>query len=161
MKGNVHKILMIIFGLIVLYLIPHQIKVPLNSDVSPRAFPYTVTFLIIGITLISMIGDMIKRKRVEGESPSNMGALEENSEEKSKKIYLKVVLMFISTALWIILVPIIGFILTTIAFMATGMIIMGTKNKIQLILTPLIFSIAVYYVFAILLKVDIPEILKI
>ncbi len=159
MKEYIHKVLMILFGIIVLFLIPHQIKVPLNSDVSPRAFPYAVTFLVIGISLISLIADIITHKK-RSAVQSNESLTEEDHEKKSKIVNFKVILMFTITVLWIVLVPIIGFILTTFAFIMASMLIMGNHNKIQLLVVPLIFSPVVYYVFGILLKVDIPEILR-
>lgn len=154
LKANAMTILILIFGIMLLFITPLQIrKIPSASgSISPRAFPYFCAVLIILCSLGSLIAaiiNLIKKK--------DAGKIETDPESQRK--YFNAFLIFLSILAWYIVMPIVGFIISTAILIVIAMLLLGNRNKLALIIVPLAFSFCVYVIFKTLLNVALPEIL--
>ena len=73
--------------------------------------------------------------------------------------YLRVMLVALLLLAWYILMPRIGFIISTIIMMCVMSYLLGCRNKIVLVAFPVVFTLALYFAFVRLLHVNLPEIL--
>jgi len=154
LKNNAMTILILTFGIALIFIIPLQIrKIPSASgSISPRAFPYFCAVLLIICSLSALIIAIIKFIK--------KGIVEEmENDPESQKKYLNVVLIFLSILAWYLLLPVVGFIISTVVLVLIAMLLLGNRNKLALIITPLVFSFGVYVVFKDILNVALPEIL--
>lgn len=149
LKHNLPSILMMLFGISLILLIPYQVSGVKVSAMGPRFIPYLVAIIITILSFLTLIDGLVEKKDpVEND---------ETEKEGTKVSYSRVILTFISLALWIILVPLLGFIITTILLIAAVIAIVGEFKVYQIIIIPIIVSLAVYYIFNELLNVILPE----
>lgn len=154
MRANLPNIIMILLGLLVILIIPYQISEASGGTVlGPRFFPYLLGIGIILFSVISMFSTGKEPSAIPKEDQEMTG------ETEGKKDYLRTGLLFVSILFWILVVPIAGFIITTTLVTMAAMILIGCRKKLTLGWVPLAFSLVVYYVFAILLHIALPEIL--
>ena len=82
------------------------------------------------------------------------------TQEKKEEIsYVRVVLVALLLLAWYILMPRIGFIISTIVIMCIMSYLLGCRNKIVLVAFPVLFTLTLYFAFVVLLHVSLPEIL--
>ena len=157
-KKNILTWLLLI-GMIALYFcIPSQIveNMIAQSAISPRFFPtFSVVAVIIACALI-LIFDAVERIRSKGKPVAAAAASDEPKEELS---YLRVVLVAALLLVWYFLMPVIGFIISTVIVMCVMSFLLGCRNRIVLIVFPVVFTLALYYSFVELLHVSLPEVL--
>jgi len=152
MRANLPNFIMILLGFLVILVIPYQISETSGGAVlGPRFFPYLLGIGIILFSTISMISTA--KPAVPKEDP------ESTEESEGKKDYLRTGILFLCILFWILIVPIAGFIMTTTLVTLVAMMTIGCRNRLTLGWVPLAFSLVVYYVFAILLHIALPEIL--
>lgn len=151
MTRHIPHIVMAIFGVFVILIIPSQIPGTTEGFWGPRTIPYIMGIAIVVLSIFSLF-----QKDVE----KNIEKSKEDDEDvKLKKNYLRVAAMFATILIWILLVSYLGFIITTTIVIGLAMFIAGARNKLLIIIIPLLFSLFVYYVFVSLLQVNLPEIL--
>lgn len=79
--------------------------------------------------------------------------------EKNKKdeiVYKKLYIMIILSALYILIVPFLGYFIATIIFMVVSMNSLGVKNNKKILSIAIISALVIYLCFSVLLKVHIP-----
>ena len=149
--------LILLVGMIILYLcIPSQIAENLvaRATISPRFFP---TFSVLGVIVCCALLLVFDAKaHIFSHKTAEAAATQEKKEEIS---YVRVVLVALLLLAWYILMPRIGFIISTIVIMCIMSYLLGCRNKIVLVAFPVIFTLAVYFTFVELLHVSLPEIL--
>lgn len=69
---------------------------------------------------------------------------------------LRTVLMGAAGIVYLLLLEPVGFITSTVLFMVAGMLIMGVRSLLRLIVVPLILGFSVYYLFTAALGVYLP-----
>ena len=149
--------LILLVGMIILYLcIPSQIaeNMVAKATISPRFFP---TFSVLGVIVccaLLLVSDA--KEHIFSHKTAEAAATQEKKEEIS---YVRVVLVALLLLAWYILMPRIGFIISTIVIMCIMSYLLGCRNKIVLVAFPVIFTLAVYFTFVELLHVSLPEIL--
>ena len=144
--------LILLVGMIILYLcIPSQIaeNMVAKATISPRFFP---TFSVLGVIVCCALLLVFDATHKTAEA----AATKEKKEEVS---YARVVLVALLLLAWYILMPRIGFIISTIVIMCIMSYLLGCRNKIVLVAFPVLFTLAVYFTFVELLHVSLPEIL--
>lgn len=149
-KKNIMTVFTLILGLALFFIIPLQIrKIPNPSGaLGPRAFPYFCSFVLVLCSAISLISNYVKLKN-EGDN---------DIEEENNSNYKKVIITFFCILIWFFAMEYIGFIISTSLLIAVTMFLLGSRNKVALVLTPLLFTIPVYIVFSRILYVPLPEI---
>lgn len=149
--------LILLVGMIILYLcIPSQIaeNMVAKATISPRFFP---TFSVLGVIVCcALLLVFDAKEHIFSHKTAEAAATQEKKEEVS---YVRVVLVALLLLAWYILMPRIGFIISTIVIMCIMSYLLGCRNKIVLVAFPVIFTLAVYSTFVELLHVSLPEIL--
>ena len=149
--------LILLVGMIILYLcIPSQIAENLvaRATISPRFFP---TFSVLGVIVCcALLLVFDAKEHIFSHKTAEAAATQEKKEEIS---YVRVVLVALLLLAWYILMPRIGFIISTIVIMCIMSYLLGCRNKIVLVAFPVIFTLAVSFPFVELLHVSLPEIL--
>jgi cell division protein FtsW (lipid II flippase) len=149
--------LILLVGMIILYLcIPSQIaeNMVAKATISPRFFP---TFSVLGVIVCcALLLVFDAKEHIFSHKTAEAAATQEKKEEVS---YVRVVLVALLLLAWYILMPRIGFIISTIVIMCIMSYQLGCRNKIVLVAFPVIFTLAVYFTFVELLHVSLPEIL--
>ena len=149
--------LILLVGMIILYLcIPSQIaeNMVAKATISPRFFP---TFSVLGVIVCcALLLVFDAKEHIFSHKTAEAAATQEKKEEVS---YVRVVLVALLLLAWYILMPRIGFIISTIVIMCIMSYLLGCRNKIVLVAFPVIFTLAVYFTFVELLHVSLPKIL--
>ena len=149
--------LILLVGMIILYLcIPSQIAENLvaRATISPRFFP---TFSVLGVIVCcALLLVFDAKEHIFSHKTAEAAATQEKKEEIS---YVRVVLVALLLLAWYILMPRIGFIISTIVIMCIMSYLLGCLNKIVLVAFPVLFTLTLYFAFVVLLHVSLPEIL--
>ena len=149
--------LILLVGMIILYLcIPSQIAENLvaRATISPRFFP---TFSVLGVIVCcALLLVFDAKEHIFSHKTAEAAATQEKKEEIS---YVRVVLVALLLLAWYILMPRIGFIISTIVIMCIMSYLLGCRNKIVLVAYPVLFTLTLYFAFVVLLHVSLPEIL--
>lgn len=140
-----------LFAAAVLLVTPSQINDPQNSMMGPRAVPYFCCVGLILCSLAQMALDWVRYAR------EKTGGQEGEREQKGldKARVLRVIGFFACMILWIVLVPLIGYPVTTFLITAAAMCIMGSRKPVVVLLTSLLMSAGCWFVFIRLLNVPI------
>lgn len=149
--------LILLVGMIILYLcISSQIAENLvaRATISPRFFP---TFSVLGVIVCcALLLVFDAKEHIFSHKTAEAAATQEKKEEIS---YVRVVLVALLLLAWYILMPRIGFIISTIVIMCIMSYLLGCRNKIVLVAFPVLFTLTLYFAFVVLLHVSLPEIL--
>lgn len=150
LKSQIDSIVLGLFGIFVLAIIPVQISESSLSALGPRFFPYLLAGAIILLSAISIIKELFISSTANKDTPEDLA-------DEKKPGYMSIGLTFISLLLWAFLVPVLGFVITTLLFVGVMMWITGNRNIVAISLTSILFTAATYYVFRIILQVFLPE----
>ncbi|MEJ6689990.1 MAG: tripartite tricarboxylate transporter TctB family protein [Paracoccaceae bacterium] len=152
LKRSVSSFVTLIIGILVFVSIPGQIALYESeglSSVNARTVPYLITSLIVIISLSMIISDAIAIRQEATDA-----AVEKPEKDTS---YGRVFLAFVAIALWIVILPYLGFTLSTILLVASVMIIIGNCRWWQIVLLSLILSVPINYLLAAVLRVYLPS----
>ena len=156
-KAIIPPFIMLVFGIILLFIIPEHIsRGGSTSNVNPRFIPYLLSGAIIGLSIISIITELVKRRGISKDKDTNDF---QNKKEviKSKKGYAKVIIALAAMVLWVVLIPHLGFIIVTYLLTIGMMFLMGNRKKTQLIIVPVVFTAVVYYGIKVFMNVPLPS----
>ena len=155
LKQNVMTLVLAVFLIAMLICIPQQIKVSLVSQdtVSPRFFPYvsTITALVCCVASLLVEAFSLRAKVQRGEEVE--GRKDDNV--SYGRVLICIALLFV----WYLIINYVGFIISTILITLILSYMLGNRNKLSLVLFPVCFTLVIYFVFANLLHVNLPEIL--
>lgn len=70
---------------------------------------------------------------------------------------LRTALMVVAGVIYTFLLTSLGFLLATLSFMVAGLLIMGIRSPLRLVVVPIAVSLAVYYLFTAALGVYLPS----
>jgi hypothetical protein len=151
MKRSLSSVVTLIVGVLVLFSIPDQIVLfdEGQSSANARTVPYLITSLIILISLVMIVSEVIATQDQSAEAT--------DGEPHESVRYGRVILAFAAIALWIVILPYLGFNISTILLVATVMLIIGNCRWWQIILLPLILSFPINYLLAAVLRVYLPS----
>lgn len=152
LKRSVSSFVTLIIGVLVFLSIPDQIAL-FGSEglgsVNARTVPYLITSLIIILSLSMIISEAIAMRSEKADA-----TVEKRQEGTS---YGRVFLAFVAIALWIAILPYLGFNIATILLIAAIMIIIGNCPWWQIVLLALILSVPINYLLAAVLRVYLPS----
>ena len=152
LRGNVSSIVTLLVGVFFYLSIPSQIGVFENGDLSgvnARTMPYLIASAIIVISLYMIVSNILANRKLV------IDELEDESSEITS--YGRVFLAFIAIALWIVILPYLGFNIATMMLVATIMIIIGKCRWWQIAILALVLSFPIDYLLGAALKVYLPS----
>lgn len=114
----------------------------------------TVRLCLVGIILFTML--VIKEELVAETAEEYKSKTKEHGYIWQEPMVLKSIFFAISIALYLMLMPKLGFVIATILFVLIIMIWLGVRNKYTLVFLPIISSCILYYIFKYLLFVKLP-----
>ncbi len=143
MKTNViGGVLFLVFGLVVLFLIPQQIPAPEPGTIGPRYVPYIMAIGMIILSVVLIIQGLFSK---DGKV-SFRGIL------PSKEALLTTLLII----LWVVGLALgLGFIPTSLLFVIAGLLLFRTKGWLNYVIA-VVFVFVLYLVFAVFLRVQLP-----
>lgn len=110
-----------------------------------------VFIVMVVLFVVNTFTDIREWKR---EREENKGALQISQEEK--QVLFKSFLVVVSMAVYVIVMPHLGFIITTAVLLAVLLLIMQVKKPLPYILLPLIVTGILYAVFKLGLHIPLP-----
>ena len=152
LRNNVSSIITLLAGLFFFLSIPGQIAVFENdglSGVSARTMPYLIASAIITLSLFMIVFNIIRNLKVEAGSSEN--------EPREKTSYGRVFLAFAAIALWIMVLPYLGYNISTIVLVASIMFIIGNCRWWQIVVLSIVLSFPINYLLGIVLRVYLPS----
>jgi len=121
----------IVVSLLLLYTLR---TAPLKSAL----FPGVVLLVLIGLSLTIIIRKVKERKDLFVN-------------------FKDVIIVFLLFGLYIILLPRIGFLITTVAFLIVSLFVLGYKgSKLKIIIISTLVALCIYFIFANFLHVNLP-----
>ena len=152
LKGSISSVVTLLAGLFFLVCIPSQIAdfgTDGLSGVSARTMPYLIASAIVMFSAFSILASVWEHW--------NAAPVEDVETAPASTRYGAVFLAFLAMALWIVVLPIIGFNLSTALLIAVIMIIIGKCVWWQIVILSFVLSVPVNYLLAIVLKVYLPS----
>lgn len=161
LKRSISSVVTLMVGVIVFLNIPGQIAINESeglSSVNARTVPYLITLLIIIISLILIISEHIeiRKEEIRKEEIRKENGNTADSQSGERTNYGRVFLAFVAIALWIVALPYLGFIFTTILLVVSMMLIIGDCRWWQIALLSVILSVPINYLLAKVLRVYLP-----
>ena len=115
---------------------------------------YLIKPVFIVMVILFVVNTFTDIREWRREQESGKGASQISQEEK--QVLLKSLLVVVSMAVYVILMPHIGFIITTAVLLAVLLLIMQVREFLPLILLPLIVTGILYAVFTTGLHIPLP-----
>ncbi|MDT8861331.1 tripartite tricarboxylate transporter TctB family protein [Alkalihalobacillus sp. MEB130] len=152
-KAAIPPLVMLIFGFVLLLIIPGQISSGgSRSYVNPQFIPYLMGWFIVILSVISIVIEFIKKDMTSEETGE-----EEKSRTLDQKQYGKVFAIFSLLVLWAVLIPYLGFVIVTYLFVLGVMLLLGNRNKYQILIVPIAVTTVVYFGIKVFMKVNLPS----
>ncbi len=133
--------------MLLLYIIPMQINDVSEVAIGPRFFPTALVYLIIVMSVISLLLSFIRSRKVIRSKEDKLD--EEQQLERAfakSKGYKQVAITLLALIAWTILMPYIGFVVTTFLLMISLMFLIGTSNLMKMLVISSLFTILLYAV---------------
>lgn len=131
------------------YLIPSQV---INQGSVPT-YPFIVNTLIllssVGYFFQSIFQNTITIK--EADSQKNKDA------QKKQKNAQRAIAIMILIGIWVLMLDYIGFLLSTIIFLAGSIVVCGSRNYTKVVVISILFPLFMYFIFRGVLKTTLPE----
>lgn len=154
MKDAVAGIAFLLLGLITLQ---HLRSMPDAAALFPRV----IAFGCIGFSIVLLVQVALRsmqassRKKGAGEVKAAAGASEPGAGTGFRAFWITTVFLILSiTFVW--LLPVVGFELGSVAYVAAGMLLLGGRRALRYMYVPVVVSAALVLVFRVLLKVNLP-----
>lgn len=136
---------------IIFYILSFNIQLTnIDTLVGSRFFPQAVTILMMICSALLIIESLVKNKRNKESGKTDMTNQETEVEEGQKPNYKNTILVFTSLGIYVILLDKIGFMISTVIYLASQMFILESKEKrnpVKYIIISIITTIVVYYAF--------------
>lgn len=136
---------MLLIGIIAIYFTKDFVN-NIQGDVGPSFYPIIVSTITIILAILLLISSYRMKNAPQNHNFSKTGLY---------KIGIGVVYF----AIYFYFIPKIGFIISSIIFMVLFMLALGLRDWKKVIIIPIVTTIVIYYLFAIILKIRLPEIL--
>jgi len=131
-------------GIFIIIIIPSQIDLSRVrsgniTGVNSRVIPYILSISIVVLSILEILVKTLKNKKND--------FLKTNQIKPDYNAFVRVVVTGVLILLWILLMPVLGFVVSMFILMVSIMIMMGNRRWIMMVSTSLITSIALRYVF--------------
>ncbi len=119
-----------------------------HQQAPPTLWPRGIIVLLV-LVCGMLIGKLILEGRKEGTGPA-----EKSVPQTEWRMVLRGILVLF---LYMFLMSYIGYILSTLAFTLVAMLLLGNRNKVHLILTPLLTTGLVFIIFTHAMYIPLPK----
>lgn len=133
-----------ILSVLLVILIPSQIKVLGDSHITARSFPYLLSFLIMVMSLRLIITDLFKIIRKQ----------KINTKKFDLKVEMKALIIFGILIGYLILMPFTGFLISSLLMCVSFLFFFRTKRKIYYLIV-VVACVIVFYIFRFGLNVQL------
>ncbi len=146
-------VVMSLFALLIFYVSRDWPEYDVNTGYGPGFYPRMLAVVLVILSVLLVIDESIKAARARKAEQASDAA----KDERILKIdELKFPLIFMGLmAAYTLLLNVLGFILDTIIFLFAGTQILKGKLVTSIIISA-VFSFAIYFIFANLLRVNLP-----
>jgi len=152
----IHRVL--VATLILFFVIIYYLDISSLKDSQDKLLVNPVIWLVIILYPIIIWQEWKEKRKRDMKHEETLETHEvDEDDETSVTLSKKVFLFMISTLLYLILINYVGFIISTILFMPSLMLILGTKSKKIVIILPIITTVVLYFLFNNLLGIPLPE----
>ena len=129
------------------WIIPQFIRRRANVLIGPEFFPQIVVTLFI---LLSLVGIFLEYKAMKAEGENFAGY------SVNLKQYIPHALFILSGVIFVMIAPILGFVVAAMPFLLFLLILFGADNKVQNIVITIIYPIILFWLFRDVLGVRFP-----
>lgn len=129
------------------YLIPSQV---INQGSVPT-YPFIVNTLILLSSVGYFFQSIFQNTIKETDNQKNKDA------QKKQKNAQRAIVIIILIGIWVLALDYIGFLLSTIIFLAGSIIVCGSRNYIKVAIISILFPLFMYFLFRGVLKTTLPE----
>lgn len=140
----VSGIFFLLFSIALFLVIPGQIKVMNSEVVTSRTFPYLLALLLMVMSMKQIAATLIKYLKKQHIT----------IREFDLKVEAKALLLFLFLIIYLVLMPLVGFLLSSLLMVSAFLIFFRTKNWISYVVV-LGSTISVYYIFRYFLNVQL------
>jgi putative tricarboxylic transport membrane protein len=126
----------------------------LADRIGPRGFPYILggaAVILCVVLLITQIVDLRGGRQIQG--PDERAEDDARHPASAARAFSMVGLAVV----YVLCLNTIGYLIATVALMAVGLVIMGTRSRLKLILLPVVYSLITFCIFDVWLNVRIPR----
>ncbi|MFC5604343.1 tripartite tricarboxylate transporter TctB family protein [Sporosarcina koreensis] len=155
---DVHSGIFLLFVSVIMFSATLSFKKLTTSQIGPAFMPQVISFLIAVVSIVIIIQGLKKVKASREESTSSTAEVEENVSEEVT--YKPVILSFISMAVYVVVMPIVGFLITTAVYMFFQMMILSSKPErrwLLFLVVSVVSSGVIYYVFRNVFYIMLPN----
>ena len=147
-KKMIPSAVILLIDAILFLLIPSQVKVLTDGLVTTLFMPYVVTGMIGLSAAVDLLQTFIKGRRAEAASTGKRYF--------SGKGFLRVVGAMAALAVYLMLMPTIGFVVDSVLLCVVTMLLLGNRNVKQILLVSVLLSFGVYCLFKLGLSLRLP-----
>lgn len=134
-----------VIGIVLLaFLTSLAVQVPAIPEVS-RGYPLVLLIISYIMTIYLLVNSIVKQKKEEKQQTQVI---------EQVKIIVPYCLMI---AVYLVMMSKIGYIVSTVLFMAASLVYLKLKNKVVLIVLSIVLTIILYFVFTNFLTVILPR----
>ena len=151
LRGNIPSIVTLAAGAFFFLSIPSEIVLLENegqSGVNARTMPYLIAGGIIVLSLYTIVSNAIGNLKET--------ATAQDGEPREATAFGRVLLAFIAIALWIVILPYLGYNVATMLLVASIMLIIRDCRWWQIVVLAVMLSVPINYLLAIVLRVYLP-----
>lgn len=146
-KNRISGFFFLFLGIFLWIAIPYQIKSDGMTTMGPEFFPKFLSVGLIILSILLIIQTFVKEKQGRGQNSKNF--------DINLKSELRVLLIFFIITIYAVMIPYLGFVISTILFMGIALFLLNVR-KWYFYGALIAFSFVVYYVFEKLLYVQLP-----
>lgn len=154
-KDYIFYSIVILFACVFLAMTP-QIKITNGTFIiGPRSWPYILLTLMLILALFGMVKSFVLSKKMKA---IEIGEHVEDNE--SERTFLKLSIPMVSLAaviLYVVLLNIVGFIISTILFLYGISLLLGQKKQLNSIIFAIVTTVVFIGLFSILLSIPLPR----
>ena len=129
------------------YIIPNYIKLKKNADIGPDMFPKLVVGILAVLAVINLVS-ALRAMKAAGERWSDT--------KFNWKQYLPQVGLIASGAVFLILAPILGFVVAAVPFLFFLLMYFGSKRIVLNIVLAIVYPTLLYLLFSKVLHISFP-----
>jgi len=148
--NRIFGIFFFVLGIFIWFAIPYQIKEPGITTIGPRFFPRTISIMLMIASIALVLETFLKSKK-----NIDNNKIKEEKFELNLKEEVRVILLFFSMIAYAFLLPILGFILSSIFIMGVDLFLLKVR-KWYFYLILIVLVLLIYYIFKNLLYVQLP-----
>lgn len=135
------------------YILSIGFNAPEGGVLNPAYYPRLLIYIILFMTVSLIISEFIKNKKV-GTEKSEDSCDNKNASKREITLTLKFILAIV---LYSLLLKVLGFVIATVLFLISAMMILGYKNYKNMVILTVIITAIVYFGFTNILNVRFPS----